>query len=388
MKINEHGIFILLILVQGCNNDNPCSAPDHDILNGYEVRSIEIPLDTTAQYYHASGQTVCKNRCLYYGFDKANDAIDIFDLDQRAFVKRIEFDNDGPNEIINPLAFQAISQDSIYIMNDYFEVYLINSDSKIINKWTIKSGLDSISEDEILLLPYTQPEMINYPFKIRNNKLYVRILWNVDLSNSNSLWKEYKNPPIAIINLSTSTINKVWGKFPYDLTKELPRDYFPPFDLTKDQPVLQFLYHPSIYINGEIICSPSAFSEGEVTKHSKDTYFEDGQNDLRPYHTDEAYVLIIYDHYRDVYYRIFQLAQPDKNSQGLLNQKLQAQFSIMVLDSAGNTISETLFEKEKYDFLNISLHKEGLLVPLENPYNPNNKEEHYQFELIKLYEKS
>ena len=56
----------------------------------------------------------------------------------------------------------------------------------------------------------------------------------------------------------------------------------------------------------------------------------------------------------------------------------------MVLDTLGQVLGEAVFPKEKYDFLNISAMKGGLLLSKENPFNNSNQENVYEFDVIKL----
>jgi hypothetical protein len=58
----------------------------------------------------------------------------------------------------------------------------------------------------------------------------------------------------------------------------------------------------------------------------------------------------------------------------------------MILDREGNCLGEAPFESSLYDYNQIFPVEEGLLISLENPYNPDNEEELLSFQLFDLGE--
>ena len=219
--------FFLLSI--SCGDKDKCSS-FHPIVEYDVVEEIKINLDSSQQYYHASGYSLCEEDCFYFGFDQANAAIDVFDLKKQRHINRIKIFDDGPNQIINPLAILPVSLDSIFVMNDLFQLFTVNDFGEVTKEWKITSEVENFDLDQSILFIYSQPEMINYGFDIdhSNKKLYVRVLWNVDYNQSDVLWDEFTHKPIAEIDLKTGNIVRLVGEYPFDIDYELPMEFFPP----------------------------------------------------------------------------------------------------------------------------------------------------------------
>lgn len=96
---------------------------------------------------------------------------------------------------------------------------------------------------------------------------------------------------------------------------------------------------------------------------SSSSLFKDKEQRIRYYINQNSYSNILYDKYRNVYYRIAQ--HPLSNWKS--GEKFIKPFSIIVMDVEGNLLTETSIQK---DYFNLNLHnmhvtKEGLLIQKE-----------------------
>jgi len=84
---------------------------------------------------------------------------------------------------------------------------------------------------------------------------------------------------------------------------------------------------------------------------------------MEKYYTQEpSYDGLIYDKYRSVIYRIVKHEQPYKNSDDMKNLMNESSWSILILDKDLKVLGEAIFDEKLYDFMNVFVNKEGLIV--------------------------
>lgn len=97
----------------------------------------------------------------------------------------------------------------------------------------------------------------------------------------------------------------------------------------------------------------------------------------------ERYISIIYDPFLDRYYRIVKHRQPLESSSGNKNNAEDAPWSIIVLDAHLNILHEQKFSPGLYDFNDIIVTKEGVLVR-NNYYHSKQKRDVIEYTLLKI----
>ena len=110
------------------------------------------------------------------------------------------------------------------------------------------------------------------------------------------------------------------------------------------------------------ISAPSIFFDG-FPSPPIDKQTEDNPETLTKYVLQlQRYEAILYDPFRDRYYRIAAHWQPLKNNDGVKNVNSDAPWSIIVLDADLQILGEQKIEPHTYRFDGIMVTKEGLLV--------------------------
>ncbi|OWY23274.1 DUF4221 domain-containing protein [Sphingobacteriales bacterium UPWRP_1] len=108
-----------------------------------------------------------------------------------------------------------------------------------------------------------------------------------------------------------------------------------------------------------------------------------------PYNKDRAfdifmhsarYEKLIYDEYRNLYYRFFILPMPQKNEQGFFNTYKDRQISVMVLDENFNLMGETLLPKMCFGLFLVATSKQGLFIN----YGPFSKAMGNEYNILKI----
>ena len=370
-----------------CNNT-------HKLLNYEIIDTINIPLDGQ-QYSHVSTSTLIQGDTIfYYGLDIHNHQIDIFDLSNKQYVKGIFLNNQGVNGIISPFVMDVISADSILLMNDLNTFYLIDNSGNKLKEWSFTGILpDSIiarnykNFREYSLLAANKFEVVNTPliYNKKSNTVYTFCLWQPSYSNTIYFFESQKMPPLVELSLEQNKFKRFIGKYPLDYgSSEISLDIFYHSTLSDSDLLIGFMYTPLIYSKADdkYLCVKSYYSKNRIDYVPVGTDL-DISEEMRIINTNEAYHGVYYDRYRKVYYRVFQHSQDVYDNDNKLLQRIQAPWSLIVFNKEG-VIGEVLFDKEKYDFLNLNVLPNGILISKENTFNINNEENVYSFEIIKI----
>lgn len=386
-------VFFVAATLFGCDRSDGCR-PNHKDIDYEVIESIELPTDGH-QYSHVTPNVFETDSTTWIiGLDTDNPGIDFYSLENKKFLKRIALPHEGPNQIIAPCALLFRNIDSIFILNDLNHLYLLAADGRKIGEWDFRFDLpDSILKidpsitGEFIIAAYGKSEFLNLPFfyipQSKSILARIFILNNLEGSARYGLW--YKTPTLIQIDLPTNSVKGLFGKYP-SAYKQTPRPHnpFAHFVYFNGNNLLQFDADNLLYSceRDTFFCAASSYFKNNITKFNSNEVPE--EQELRAYHTDDAYLGIYHDPYNNVIYRVFQHSQPDKDVENKLNQKLQAEFSIMVLSEDGDVLGEARFDKSIYNFLDVFVTKRGILISKENSHNPKNEEDFYSFDLIKL----
>ncbi|WP_445947448.1 DUF4221 family protein, partial [Shewanella sp.] len=197
----------------------------------------------------------------------------------------------------------------------------------------------------------------------------------------------YSLPPLAKLDLSRNTLSEYIGEFPPDYRGDLiPYTPFVSYcmnaigDIIIIYPGSSFMYCTtdkafkclkSNYYN------PSNQQRYPVSnKVNPDLFYEELEK-------NGAFQQILFDKYRDQYFVVVKhpISSPDED--GYYDKYLSG-WSLIKLDSNLEIIGECKMEKKKYDYNSIFIQPKGIMISLENPHNPKNKEDSIEFEIINL----
>jgi hypothetical protein len=97
------------------------------------------------------------------------------------------------------------------------------------------------------------------------------------------------------------------------------------------------------------------------------------------------YGSLLYDSFRNVYYRFAFPTLPEVTEEDLRNLRTApGPFVVMVFDENLNLLTEKLFEAGTYLPDNSFVGEKGLYLSINHPDNPQNKEDQMVFELFEL----
>ena len=99
------------------------------------------------------------------------------------------------------------------------------------------------------------------------------------------------------------------------------------------------------------------------------------------------YANILYDPYRDLYYRIVGHKSDALNSNGFINNTYDRAFSVIAFDSDFRIISEIDFPAGEYYYMNIFVSKAGLMIQKREEHKPNFKDDRILFDVFGVTKK-
>ncbi|MBM6498725.1 DUF4221 family protein [Flavobacterium macrobrachii] len=375
MKKKIQYLFIFLVLLQSCSNKKKY---EYNLISS---KVIQLPKE---DYFLISSSCIEYNENKYGDFlyyltnnvtTNSNEII-VFDLNNRKIQKKIIFD--VKNGFTSTIHGFSILDNKTFICSNINEniFYLTDFNGKIIKKIPY-DYIDKKTGQEIFKL-FSRNEK---PIKKINNKLYF-------------------SP-----TLYTSLTEK---------EKELSLLFS--FDLTKDKLVNLNLMFPKNYVNSDFF-DPNysyCFANEKIvfsfnnsnkiivydTKNQKSKELNVQSDNLRSFHkktsvqeikmkdalyntvTYSSFTEIIYDKYRNVYYRFFYPGiEIDKTDDNLASKANHFEkMSILILDEKLNKIGETFFDN-KLRFYSNFITKEGLFVCSNLPQE---KSENIKYTLLEL----
>ena len=387
---------LILFISVSCNykNDDECIDQNLEIKQiSYTQVAVNLIADEH-QYSHALTKVKeFGGREYLYALDNKNFIIDRYDLTTKKHDRKISIRRTGPDAVntIGGLAFDIITPDSIVLLSPYKRLYIINESGHKILERSFEKELEvtQYPVNSLIFAAMGIKNMVSLPiiYSAKHHAVYSTCWWSETFMNTTWLWYEFKYPPLVKIPLDSDKKIQFIGKFPFDLADDsLPISIINHFTLNADDcAIIQFQFSHKIYDTcTDIFTCISGSNTLQAVKRYPKNYNLSDEEELLDFNTEARNAGLLYDKYRKVYYSIYLHQQAEKDVNGLLNQRVNSKFSIIISDENNNVLGESLFPANTYDFLNINVMRNGLLISKENPENPQNKEDLYEFDLIKF----
>lgn len=311
--------------------------------------------------------------------NKNDNSLRFYNIQNKKQIKKIEFPREGPQGLTDLRAFIYRNPDSLFVFDNYGKkVLLVDFNGNLKKEYSIENekGERLYAFARRLLSMETRPVFVK-------NKIYMYGFKKYNLFNPSELFEECD---LEIeIDLEKETFRYIPIRYP-DIYHE--NSYFitysRTFDFTKNEFILSFGIDENIWtFNPEDLAKEKFSAKSQhIGKISPidETALKSGAGSIEQYVVETpAYGLLIYDKYRDVYYRFAYHGVAFKNSDREFNTIENSSFSIVVLDKKKKKIGETYFEKEKYDFHGSFVASDGLYISTANRNNPELDEDKIAF---------
>lgn len=313
-----------------------------------------------------------------------NNSLQIYDINKRSLIKNLIFDFEGDQGIGQIFGFHVQSLDSIFLFGQVSPIIYLTDTTGIIKKtirYEAPVGYTSA---------FVHPHYFFSPPIVIGDEMIVK-------THVEGNYREFTNELLSAshmvyaINLTDGNVRFVNHRYPNDYLADGLKHFEPSMAKGKDKIVYSlFGDHRLFYA--------SSFEE-ELKSTNAESQYLDARLKLFPsggerletmqyMNTSSRYDNLVYDPYRNLYYRF---AYPTLDITDLNEiQRLRTSpgpFVIMVLDDELNVLGETFFEAGRYMPNNFFIHEDGLYVSINHPDNPENDEDMFKFELLKVIEK-
>lgn len=335
------------------------------------IHTLQLYKDKDGQEY-LTFQNQDQNKIIFYHFTSGKLAF------------KFEPKMDGSNGVGLFYGYYIHNLDSIFLTNHFFqEISIASKEAEIIDKLFYGDP-----EDSNIFSAYYSTTNYYKPAVIKNNKLYLTYRCN--------RWAAF-NPVAAVIDMQTHTAHAfptfIYPHFPgadnkakaFGVEEYLSRCY------DGKRFVYSFYFDENLYVaplEHDSICQVKATSRYIKKVNIWDDYGRLTQADICG---NPNYGNILYDPYREVYYRIAYPATEisrklsDREVLELL-QYGRTKFSILILDKDLRVVGETLFPENTYNSQLMFIREDGLYISDSHPRNPEYSDDILSFRRFDLIE--
>jgi hypothetical protein len=376
--------FLLFISLTSCltkDQKQTIDAASENLFNIVDTVSFHLDKSTSFRTLFLQATVDSAGNDLLIFLSDRKPSIQFYDVKKQQLVSEIFLEKEGPNGIGSPTGLLYISMDSIFVVSSsHYRVSLINKSGKLLRNYRVLEGT-TYNDNTGLIRPFTTSP----PFKI-GNKIYFNTAPDRDVYKASyflgkvNLTLDIETGKFEYINNYPQQFeNGVWGVAAVNYAT----DYNP---ITKDF-IYSFAISDSLYtyntgtLEKEAHLATSKFIGTRIKPMPK----PDNEHDLEYALETPYYHAIIYDKYRDVYYRFVRhsISFIDDKS-GKPNGFHEKPISIIVLDKDFNRIGETTLVADTFLDYIYFLTKDGLFISNGNFENPDLDEDQMVFTCFQL----
>lgn len=310
----------------------------------------------------------------------------VYDMSTQEYIKTLHFEEEGDNGIGKFCGYYIDSWNQIYIpcmMKN--EVDIVNGDGFILRKLPYSKTIQGKNT-----LPFIAPSFPYTPLYVVENSIYIPQCPNLRLGN-----RAMEDSPVTLVlDTITNKLDEFLLRFPPVMTSEKIQTSTLGIELSYSKVLANNAFVYSFFFDEDIqVVSLSGELKQRVKVKSKyidQIIIPNKQSDLSTLAKDLCEVAfygnLIYDKYRDVYYRfVYPKTElgPDENCMDIW-QLGRTKFSIVILNKDLEVIGETLFPENTYASNHFFIREDGLYLSTSFIKNPNFSDDELRFERIEL----
>lgn len=343
-------IFYCLILLFGasCKED----AEKHDTVLKEKQALCDFQTDSTVRNFN--GLAVCQTSrfgtALTF-YEKKSHVQFFYDAGGKELFRIVLNLPDSLTQNHIQISSLAINEDSILVcpMSKGKTIYLFDGKGALIRTFTSTVPLQDGISDYVLLAMPQSPILFD-----GQQILSVCTRLDVVLRSTDARVKYFSTPPYVLQNLKSGIAASNCGYWPEEYRNGISyRDFYPQHCLnSKKQIVFGFTASDSLYImeNGKLVSSHICKSKYMTERHP---YPDDSIGHfayLNRFEINEPrYISLIYDPFRNCYYRIVHHALEYESKDGMtVNSLLDKPWSVMILDEDFNVKGETIMDAKRF----------------------------------------
>ena len=385
MKITSLICLASCICLFACQDSPKESTATYDV-GLAELKKIILPVDENTYYMSRSIFQFEEDGREFLHFEnteKRQYEIIIYDIESQKLKKRIPLDKQGPNAVPAVLGSKPFGDSNtfIFFQNNMGRITLYNTAEQVMHKYKIATPEGSFMGFAAVSYYYS-------PSFVKDSVLYVSP--NIGKLN---MTKEYwaTAPMFFSLDLRTKEIDFLPLRYPKVFHQHVK-------NLAMGS---EFSYDYN-YVDNRLVCSFSGYDSIMVSDDLRKAKWYDGKSRYeRDIHVDlcEAsggvpkllhsmskgqYIHIMYDRYRDVYYRFVEHTCEYSEGEYLMDEPKAREFSVIIFDKDFQIIGETKFPGNKYLYKMSFVGRDGLYISENNEANPEFDENKLVFACFKL----
>ncbi|HMP99808.1 MAG TPA: DUF4221 family protein [Cyclobacteriaceae bacterium] len=365
----------ILLFISSCNNSASKRSQEYPARLVKAKELIQFELDDSTSFDNNNlVVSNYRNEEVLVVESKHKNSIQYYSISERRKVKEIKFSKEGENPIFEIHGFTIINQDSIIVYDKYkANAFLVNSEGIVIEK--IK-----LTDNRLL----NHASMTRLPNVLIDNKLCMFIFPQTSIDEDNFFDGDVKFELVYDLQTGYSYyVDFSWPEI-YQSRKWTFFHTFPSRIKGKNNKLI-YSFGADHYIY-ELSLS------GDYRKHlAKSDHFEEieslsvGEDETESFLKNGVYGMIIYDPYRDVYYRIVGVKTNPLLPDGRKKSASYKQYGVIILDSNFNKIGETLLDPlESFRIKDWFVCEQGLCISTANYLNKNINEDLMEFNILQL----
>lgn len=374
--------FILFLgLLFSCKGEKTNEQDICTLTSTGNIKSFELDSDVKYNAFYLYTFRDCEDQEYLSFLNYQTNQILFYDLKTSKFLFKIELASEGPHGVVRPSGYYIKDFDNIFVSSYAYEGLIkVDTLGHIVQK--IPYG--ETAEGYRVLPSYT-PSSHPYIAPIFvDGKMFIT-------QQGVERFHPIEKTPLSV---TIDTVSKVISGTPltYDI---LDDDEQGTEDLrfSRIYDGRQFVY--SFYVNEDIVVTPINHIDYKVVKvksrfiNSATEVQKKGEQGPRSNLEVARYGDIVYDPYREVYYRFaYHYSELDSKKNWRGNAVFgRKKFSVIILNKDFEIIGETLFPEAVYNSYVFFVHKEGLYISRDYQINYDQSEDYMTFELFSLESK-
>ena len=372
-------LFAIPIIFFSCSDSPIKSAATYD-KDLVESKKIVLPVDENTYYLSKSMfqfEEDDKEYLLFGNLEKRQHELLIYDLEGQNLHKRILLEKEGPNGLPGIWGCIPFFDSKTFLVSQHGvgRTTIIDGEGNVLRKYNMRQTTNNNNRRVLWADSRFGVSFFYTPSFTRDSIVYFSNGYFIRKRLNREDWKTI--PMFNSLNLKNGHVGT------------LPIHYPDIFEDDVEIPAgggYAFTYDYN-YKEGRLVCSLTGYDSIMVSDDLKQVRWHNGKSrylkSIRPrvYEANgfdwlreskggPKYHNIMYDKYRDVYYRIAEFPYEFKANESPFDDPKGREFSVIVFDKDFNIIGETKFPGNKYFYKMSFVGRDGLYISENNLANP------------------
>ena len=397
MKITSFICLVSCICLFACQDSPKESIATYDI-GLAESKKIVLPVDENTYYLSKSifqFEEDDKEYLLFGNLEKRQHELLIYDIEKQNLHKRIPLEKEGPNGVPGIWGCIPFFDSKTFLVSQHNSgrMSIIDGEGIVVQKYSMRQFSDKTKRRGLWVDSRFGVSFFYTPSFIKDSIVYfsngIFIQYKINQRLDREVWKTI--PMFNSLNLKNGHIHTLPIKYPdiFEDDVKVPAgggyEFTYDYNYKQERLVCSLTGYDSIMVTDDLKQVRWYNGKSRYLKSMRPKVYEaDGFDWLREATENPAYHNIMYDKYRDVYYRIVELPYELKQNESPFDTPKGREFSIIIFDKDLNIIGETKFPGNKYLYKMSFVGRDGLYISENNLANPEFDEDKLVFACFAL----